>query len=240
MNTDNTRRLAGYLLDEIGLIDDRYIAEAATAYAPARKAFSLRQGLILAATLTLVVSVATGLFIGGGLLIGLGGAKSAAPEDADNAYMDMVEEDGADPGDAEGDTFVAGSTTDVPTLSSRLQALKGTTEALAVSAGEINLSGGAPMIIWQYQNETTYRVKTVTEADYAALTQYLPGGTPLDAERGQAVGVRVWLAKGDGTVCSPYLAQTPDNTGSGLFDYVPEQEPSAAFAQLLCDLLSDS
>ena len=42
---------ASFLLDEIGNVDDRFIAEADTPYRPARRGFSPKRILILAATL---------------------------------------------------------------------------------------------------------------------------------------------------------------------------------------------
>ena len=238
MNLNRPHPFADYLLDEIGQIDDRFIAEAATAYRPARKVLTLRRALILAATLTLAASLVLGLFIGGNLIFG--GAKSADPEGADNAAMDMAPADGAENGKAD-EEFTLTAGTAALSLSSRLTALKDATASLAIPAEELELGNGTPMVIWQYEGETSYRVKALTARDYTALTQELSGGTPyVTEETAGQVRVRVWLASATGEVCSPYLSHTPDTVTPGtLFAYDPQQEPSAAFTDALYRLLTN-
>ena len=53
MVRNDKHRLAEYLLDEIGLIEDRYVAEAATEYKKVGGSLRLRRLAILAVSLTL-------------------------------------------------------------------------------------------------------------------------------------------------------------------------------------------
>ena len=228
MNRDPSTRLGAYLLDEIGRIDDRYIAEAETEYRPAGRTFALRRVLVLAISLTLALTLGLALFIGNGLL----GSKTSDAEKAPNdRYDDM------------GELITHATGTSAAALSVRLEGLREETESLRVRREDLDLSASAPRIIWKYADEETYRVKTITLAQRTALLNAMEqdaGRAVSPKENGAEQTVEgVWIALGGGSVISPYLEQTAGNTSVGaLFDYSPELEPSADFTDTLCGILS--
>lgn len=219
MTQDEKRICAEKLFDSIGLIDDRFIAEAAAPYVRKGMARGLRALLIGAVSLTLALSVAIGAFVVGMM-----------------SEQNRGEDDGA--GNVNND--FADGTTNANTLSAQLSALRTDTEDIAVTASEIDLFDSQAKIIWKYAGEEEYRVKPITDAEYERLTVILSKdkgerAVPTDADPVEGV----WVTGGDGRVISPYLEQTAGNVGYGeLFDYVPEYEPTEEFSEYLCDCIS--
>ena len=76
MTQEEKRICAERLFDEIGLIDDRFITEAASPYAP-RKNAGLRRFLVAAVSVTLTLCVCVGIFAIGKL--GQDKSDTAAP-----------------------------------------------------------------------------------------------------------------------------------------------------------------
>lgn len=230
MTKDARYRCAQRLFDEIGLIDDRFIAEAATPYRPARRSAFLKKFIVIALSLTvaatlLLGSLAIGMVAIGGIIGGMG-SKS----DSDNGYA----EDG-------GATLPETSYSENGyTLSARLDGLREETEALKVAPTDVDLFGGSPMVIWKYRNEDGYRVKSVSQSQVNSLSAALKadGGERIDGDaEGSLEGI--WITLGDGRVMSPCLENTEGNVGYGeIFDYSPEYEPSEEFTDRLCDIIS--
>ncbi len=223
MKSRSSQRFAAYLLDELGQIEDRYLAEAQTPYQAKRGAPAFRRVLIVSLSLALMLTVVLSA-----LLIGsLRGAKGE--DDAFDAEAPKQTEQALD-------RFSGATAT---TLSSRLGDLRASTESLKISEEEPKLFDGQAKVIWKYGDEDTYRVRTLTAAEYRQLTQALGSAeSKIDAAEEQSLA-GIWLAAGDGTVVSPQLEQTPGNVGYGaLFAYAPEIEPPTAFTELLCGILS--
>lgn len=221
MTEEQKRICAERLFDEIGLIDDRFITEAASPYAP-KKSSALRKFFVAAVSLTLVICIGVGIFAVGKL--GQNKSGDASAPEAGNS-----------------DNILADGATEITTLSGRLDSLRADTEGLKVSAEEIQLFGGAPSVIWKYSDEETYRVSAISQSEAERL-EYL-----LEKDKGQRVDGEavtnkldgVWIATGNGYVISPYLEQTDGNTGYGqIFEYSPEYEPSEEFSEYLCDIIS--
>ena len=226
MKPRSSQRFAAYLLDELGGIEDRYLAEAQTPY-QAKKTCTVRRVLIVVLSLTLTLTVVLSA-----LLIGsLRGAKSE----------DMALDDGEAIGQTEQvlDFLSPSAGATATTLSTRLGELRASTESLQIAEEELTLFDGQAKVIWKYTEDESYRVQTLTDAEYQQLTQELgSANSKLDTAEEQSLA-GIWLAAGDGTVISPQLQQTAGNVGYGtLFAYRPEIEPSAAFTELLCDILS--
>lgn len=208
---------ANRLFDAMGEIDDRWIAEAETAYAPARRARFGRGSLIVALTLCLVtVSVL-------GVVVANRSRDTAAPE----GEYPTVNED-------------AGSTS---SFSDRMSLLRTQTVAFRVSPEELDLFSGSAQVIWKYRDETDYRVKAITRNELDLLLDVMDQneGTSVVATDTPSTDLLegVWIAYGDGTVISPCLKQAEGNVGYGeLFVYEPELEPSQDFANTLCGIIS--
>lgn len=213
MRAEDRQRAASRLFDAVGQVEDRWIAEAETPYVPTKaRGFALRRGLILA--LVLMLSVASVL----GTLMG----RMAQDEEAEapnDAGLEQV-----------GSTAV---------LSTQLSELRASTEGLRVD--DPDLFSGTPQIIWKYRDEAGYRVKTISDAEQTELTRMMQRdpGTAVSPTAAQGPLEGIWLAYGDGTVVTPCLRQSQGNAGYGqIFAYEPELEPSAAFTDTLCGIIS--
>ena len=220
MNKEQKWRYAELLFDAIGQIEDRYIAEAEAPYVRPHSRLSPRRWIIVAATLSLAVSLSSALLIGNLL-----GGKHAENEAAPDGFELMDQEIGA-----------------LPSLDRRLEEIREDTEHLRTDAKDVDLFDGTPRVIWQYADEENCRSRSLSKLQLAELTQRLSenAGTPI-ADTPSREGTRIWIAMGDGTVISPCLAASNGNVGYGsLFTYQPELEPSPAFSDLLCDILSPS
>lgn len=221
MTQEEKRICAERLFDEIGLIDDRFITEAASPYAP-RKNAGLRRFLVAAVSVTLTLCVCVGIFAIGKL--GQDKSGNAAPENGEV-----------------NDGFLADCVQPTATLSGKLDDLRADTETLKVSAEDVQLFGGAPSVIWKYSDEETYRVSPISRSEAERLSSLLERdkGQRIDRETTESRLDGVWIATGDGRVISPYLERTDGNIGYGeLFEYSPEYEPSEEFSEYLCDVIS--
>lgn len=228
MTQEEKRICAERLFDEIGLIDDRFVFEAATPYVSQKRKGLWQRLLIAAVSVTIVACVGLGLFVVGMM----SGGKGNAPENDMNivgTVADDALQDNSDGSEA------------VLTLSARLERMKDDTAQLAVSKADIELFGTSPKVIWKYSGEEEYRVSSITEAQANALVEKLSknSGKRVSESDDKSELEGLWIATGDGRVISPYLELTAGNTGYGeLFEYEPEYEPSNDFAEYLCDTIS--
>ena len=220
MTQDEKRICAERLFDGIGLIDDRFIVEAATPYGRKRSAKGFRALLIGAVSIALAMSVAAGAFV-----VGMMSGQNKAEDD------DVAEDV---------NTGVVDGTTHANTLSAQLSSLRAETEVNAVDMADIDLFDSQAKVIWKYADEELYRVKPITDGERERLVTILSKDKGERVTQVEAEAVEgVWIATGDGRVISPYLEQTAGNVGYGeLFDYQPEYEPTEEFSEYLCDCIS--
>ena len=221
MNQDAKRRFAEFLLDEIGLVDDRYLAEAEREYRPARTFLLFRR----TAVVTLTATLALGLF----LSVALG--TRLANKNADEAFRD---EDAA----IQVDSTLGNPS---PSLTLRLETLRNETASRRIRDTEIDFFDGKTHIVWKYGDEETYRVRTLTDAQTDSIAKHADSqGTRIEPSENTST-IRIWILHGDGSVTTPCLSAGAGNTGYGtLFTYEPEQEPSQALSDLLCDILASN
>lgn len=222
MTQDEKRICAEKLFDEIGLIDDRFITEAATPYVRARGFRALRAIAIAAAAVTLAVTMTLGALVVG--MMALGGQKDADGMKGETMYDEDMEN----------------SLNGVSTLSEKLEGMRDKTASLKTDRTDIELFDGTPKVIWKYADEETYRVRSITDSELNTLTVRLnenKGEKIKGDTEGELEGL--WISTGDGKVISPYLEQTAGNVGYGeIFEYEPEYEPSEDFSEYLCDVIS--
>ena len=219
-NERNARRLraADYLLDEIGNVDDRFLAEADTPYRPSARGFGWRRVLILAATLGVLFSLLLCVFVGS-MLAGILSNKSGDDNIRDDVNADE-------------------NTVTSYDLNGMLLSLKDQATPIYTEE-ELELTGSVSMVIWRYTGEEGYRARYLSESECARLMDTLSHskGTPVSPD-GKANEVQVWIALGDGRIISPCLKESNGNVAFGtLFDYDPEVEPSADFVTALYDTL---
>lgn len=217
MRSRSEQHAAHILFDAIGRVDDRFIAEAATPYAPPRKTLLFRRVALLAAVLTLLLSITLGLFIGNRLF--------------SFSYKASNAEDGC----ASGDTHTSASS-----LAATLEQVKEETRDLCTDPADLDLMSDTPMIVWQYADESVYRVKAITAEECNTLTQAWQSGFSFVTESAQEGDeAALWLVLGNGEVISPCLLPQSGRTEYGtLFAYEPEIEPSSAFTDALYEILS--
>ena len=219
MNENEKTAFAEKLLDSIGLIDDRFIAEAqrpVRARSAAPKRFAI---LAVAATLTLCT-------VGSVLLIG-----RLATIDRDSHAGDVADTETEIKHEADAEAL---------TLGARLDGVKESTVSYKVDREKIDLFDGSARIVWKYSDETEYRACELSSDEANKLI------SSLKSSKGQRVDktdteddVSLWIYYGDGRVISPYLELTEGNVGYGeIFDYTPEYEPSQEFSDIICGIIS--
>lgn len=214
----DTRRAAEYLFDEIGGIDDSYIAAAQSA-GKTKARMPFRAGLVAAAavlvmTVTLVIPM--GLYVGGD--------KEASDDGIyDQAIGTKPTYDGNQHGPADSAEDVANSTQSLYTLDGVLNVSQ---DSFYVG-DTLDLFDGTPKLLWQASDGVLCGVN-LSAAELEHLDRESGRGeqigyTELEAE------IQVWISYGNGIVISPYLEDSPGNVGYGeLFDYSPEIIPSSA------------
>ncbi len=195
---------AEYLLDEIGEIDDKLLAEAVS-YRPARHAprFVLIAACI-ALSIVFVISSAVMLnrvFLKMDNIFdnSVNNAPNAAPPESNEPLsLDDVLADARNKGHIK--------------LSSE---------------SEIPYRDGGAYIVWQYVGEDEYYVSSLTAAELTALEKKL-GGEEV-GQTSPELECMVWIVTGDGEVISPYLKDTYGNIGISVFDYCAEIYPTQDF-----------
>ena len=198
---------AAYLLDEIGGIDDRYVAEAmAVRKKPKAGKVLLLLAACLAAVSTMLFSIAGAVAVGGII----GGAIR--------------------------DGIVSGRPKPAETLEELLKRKSGAADVIKASdASEIDFLDGA-YLIWQTGDNKGYCLKKLSDNSLKLLVEKL-GGRDVRTGDGTTSDTKVWISCGDGTVISPYLKASAGNVGCReLFDYDPEIVPSKAFNSCVSDL----
>ena len=221
MNQDAKRRFAEFLLDEIGQIDDRYLAEAEREYRPTRTRPLFRRATVVALTATLALGLSLSVALGTRL----------ANKNAGEAFRD---EDAA----IQVDSTLGNPS---PSLTLRLAALRNETASRRVHDTEIDFFDGKTHIVWKYDDEETYRVRTLTDEQADSIVKHANSqGKRIEPSEG-TTAIRIWILHGDGSVTTPCLSAATGNTGYGtLFTYEPEQDPSQALSDLLCDILASN
>ncbi len=215
---------AEILLDAIGGIDDRFIAEAENA-APVRKASVLpRRALILAATIAIsacmILSAAAAVRFVGEVL---GDRKDEKP-----------------PTDVGNNVPI-----EYPSIEAQMLSLRERTENKKTSIENIDFNDQYAKIVWKYADEDEYRVCNIKSRDadnIAKRMQGRKGFTEVEnndtEDTGELEGI--WINFGDGYVYSPCLEESNGNIGYGeLFNYDPELEPTQDFINLVRDAINN-
>ena len=201
---------AEYLFDEIGLVDDRLIAEAMSEQKVGRGALSIRRLTVAAVAAAMVFTASVGL------------ALSALIRNSDKS-------DGTPSQD---------SVSDAVSLVSSLAKAEVCGAKVYAAAESIDLFDGNVKIIWE-NAEHYYALEVLGESDIQRLEHALRTTYSKAEKVGTDEGVRVWISYGDGSVISPYLSESAGNVGYGVvFDYSPEIVPTDDLARLVDDLIT--
>lgn len=206
---------AEYLFDELGLISDAIITEAAeyrgNSYA---RGSSFRRILIAAAVMMTFVTVLTAMFV-----IGFIRENLVVKEDLGESYPVYSQ-----------------------SMSEALNKAESSESVIYCSADELDLFDGVTKLIWQSEDSDGYYVMAITNTeDKNALDRAL-NSTYSSANKSVSESdenVSVWISFGDGSVTSPYLEKSEGNVGYGeLFNYSPEIVPSDSLVRFVDDLIS--
>ncbi len=213
---------ASRLFDAIGDIEDRYIAEAETAYAPKKRWVLLTRLLPVALCLTIFVGVYVALMAGNG-------AKTE-----DNALV-MADMDRS-PLSVNG--AMTESTTTSGTLSTSALLLQILSSATA-EEGNAESVDTASRLVWKKSGEDTYHTVALTAEQTEKLIDKMAkntGGTPATSD---ALSLRVWIVCADGRVLTPYLLyKETDPPQREFFAYDPQIEPSAEWVEQIEAILN--
>lgn len=207
----DTRAAAEYLFDEIGGIDESYIAAAQSAR-PVRARKTSRVA-VLAAAAVLIMAMVVAL-------------PTRFVNKGDNAAL----EDGVD--DVGSTSISTDPSQDVEQKPSTQQSIFELDSVLSNApdsfyVGETpELFDGTPRLLWLQDGQLYGAKLSASELEHLQREQgngRQIGDAALEAE------IMVWISYGNGLVVSPYLEDSPGNVGYGeLFDYSPEIIPSSA------------
>ncbi len=215
MRKGTKQRLASYLLDEFGMIDDRFVAEAQTwrAERPAVRKNSIRV-LLVAAALTLVLAV------------GIAGTVTVMLRRDENRF----------PAEGEQSTEIQPTVgTPVARLDALLSAAAGSPSFSSCSADELRFfDGNVRLAVKDRSSGELYVSRALTASEQATLSASLnANGSPVEPNS-DGTEYLVWVTLGDGRVLSPCLALSNGNVSTAtLFDYEVEYIPSQSFQELV-------
>ncbi|MBQ9079604.1 MAG: hypothetical protein IJY27_00860 [Clostridia bacterium] len=201
----DARRAAEYLFDEIGGIDDSFIAAAQSAR-PARR-YAPRRIAVLAAAVAAVImlfAVTVPLYRGG-----------SVKDDLDNAITSVNDNQAADNID---------KADDLTPDKVELEALLAQTGNTFAVTEQIDLFDGAARLIWQTRESGEISAIKLSTSELGRIKTLSGDGERVE---GGESDILVWISYGNGQVVSPYLEASAGNIGYGsLFDYLPEIIPT--------------
>ena len=198
----DAKRAAEYLFDEIGGIDDSYIAAAQSARRSGGVTF--RRAISIAAAVAAVFMIAV----------------LAMPALVTRNF-DKVQSDDA----VNAETSVNNSESKPDTqLNAPLEQLLAATGDKFSVIGEANLFDGRAKLIWQdRQSGTRYEI-LLSRGELAQIDKLIKHGRRTENIESEML---IWVCYGDGRVVSPCLEYSDGNVGYGsLFDYLPEVVPT--------------
>ncbi|HBF14858.1 MAG TPA: hypothetical protein DDW30_04095 [Clostridiales bacterium] len=206
-----TERRAQRLLDAMGGIDDRFLAEAIAAQRKRRRPRHLLRILAVAASLALVVGIG---LAGGRLLRGiLFPSREPTPDESPNAPADFSA------------LLLACTESDAFHVQSA---------ALPLDTG-----GGIRIVVSERDSTTLWVSRALTATERTTVRREMESAKrqsvydPTGTDR-----YLIWIADGSGAVWSPALTYSGGNVTYGtVYDYDPERLPSAAFQSLLSELI---
>ena len=209
------RKKAEYLLDSIGEIDERMIAEAMDikTFQKSKGSFFIRS-LAFAAAAVIVTGLSVSLILSQTLKKG---------DDVENV--------------GENDIVIYQDVSDA------LAAAQSGNKAECFESPEsIELFDGETKIVWQSAEGGKYYTLLLDRGKKAALSSALgetyADSKPADSESNSKT--LVWISYGDGRIVSPYLKDSAGNVGYGeLFEYSPEIMPSENFLKLVNSLTTE-
>ena len=210
------------ILDAIGELDDRTVAQCARPYVKQVRKRSFKAIVILAAVLTITASLFVGAFV-----VGMLGIRKDVFESENDEASTAV------------NTQSQAENTYGLTLAERLYKLKDSYSDTTYTADQIDLHDGSIRIVWKYANEDGYRVCSISTKELSSLERELEikYATPVQSHSSSTLE-GIWLCRADGTVISPCLKPSEGNVGYGeLFDYDPELEPPSSFTYRLFIIL---
>lgn len=207
--TEEKRRRASYLFDELGEVDDCYLAGAEKYRVAPKVRHENRIKTVfraLAACLALVLTVRVGILI------------------FRNAWKDET----TPPNKGEAGQSLSQVLTTKPESGIAVHTVSNLTA--------VNLFT-APALIWQNAGGS-YSYVYLDRQETETLVKEMRKGGNIYEKTEDVPAVACWLALGNGLVFSPYLRYSTGNIGYGeCFTYDPETEPSEEFVQTVYGLL---
>lgn len=200
----DAKRAAEYLFDEIGGIDDSYIAVAQSARRSG--------GATLRRTFSIAVAAAAVFII----------AVLAMPALITSNFDKSEQEDAADVA-----TTVENSQNKPSTgtlLNAPLEMLLSQTGDAFCAVGDADLFDGRAKLIWQdRQSGKRYEI-LLSRGELTQIDKLIKNASRAESIESEML---IWISYGDGRVVSPCLEYSDGNVGYGsLFDYLPEVVPT--------------
>ena len=195
------------LMDAIGKIDDRFIAEAEYHVSVNRN--HVKKRMLVALVLVLTFAFTLTLFIGIANIFGEKNSNESVGPDINNDR----------------------------TLDGVLTAMRDETDSFVASLDGDMLPDGNSYIIWRYSGEADYRVCRIDTSYSQKISEAFrkkENFKRVGRDYKETTIEEFWICFGDGIVYTPYLEDSTGNIGIGFtFDYEPELEPSENFAALI-------
>lgn len=209
-------RKADYLLDELGYIDDVFLAETINWDKSAHAAPRKRSVRVLLAAASLVLVLAVGA---AGLVTML--RRFANPEPNVG--------DGWSPG-RDGDAQMQ-----LEELDQLLRECVSGASFTRCTDDNLNFfDGTVRLVIEDRATEALFVSRPLNSSEQSAVSEDSRASGVLLSEDGAESAYRIWVTLGDGSVVSPCLTSSAGNIGAAvLFDYSSERIPTQDFTDLL-------
>ena len=200
----DANRAAEYLFDEIGGIDDSYIAAAQSARRSG--------GATLRRTFSIAAAVAAVFMI----------AVLAMPALITRNFDKVEQDDSVDIATTVENSQNSPSTGTL--LNAPLEQLLSSTGEAFCAVGDADLFDGRAKLIWQdRQSGQRYEI-LLTHSQLTQIDKLIKHGRRTESIESEML---IWISYGDGRVVSPCLEYSDGNVGYGsLFDYLPEVVPT--------------
>lgn len=209
-------RKADYLLDELGYIDDAFLAEAINWSKRAHAAPRKRSVRVLLAAASLVLVLAVGA---AGLVTML--RRSAHPEPDGGAA-------GTFGGDMDAQMQLDG-------LDQLLRECVAGDSFTRCNGDHLNFfDGNVRLVIEERATEALFVSRPLSSSEQSAISKDFRTSGVLLPEEADESAYRVWITLGNGNVVTPCLSPSDGNIGAAiLFDYSSERIPTQDFTDLL-------
>ncbi len=225
---ENNDKINDTLIDALGMIDDKLIADAQS---PDRVLSNIKAKRRFLQTGAIAACVALAV-MGGGVLLSIDPPSSSpSKENSANETTSGISDN----------LIQSEEKQESDTLTALLTEAERSPLSHSVSVDDIDFYDGNMSLVWRERGEESVHMLAVSKENQSALQKSIEavGAVQLTAEEAEQIRYEIWICMGDGRVLSPQLKYSKGNIGhASLFEYAPEQEPTEQFIKEVYGLIN--